>query len=97
MTRKQASDFDQGLLDLFDHYVHGRIDRAVLFFPAMVACQRDPNVRAFYEKLVARGKTKRSAQTAVMRKLLLSIWGILEHRQPWDGAKFYRLPEPDGA
>ena len=27
MTRKQASDFDQGLLDLFDRYVHGLIDR----------------------------------------------------------------------
>jgi carboxymethylenebutenolidase len=27
MTRKQASDFDQGLLDLFDRYVHGLINR----------------------------------------------------------------------
>jgi carboxymethylenebutenolidase len=27
MTRKKASDFDQGLLDLFDSYVHGGIDR----------------------------------------------------------------------
>ena len=27
MTRKKASDFDQGLLDLFDRYVHGLIDR----------------------------------------------------------------------
>jgi carboxymethylenebutenolidase len=27
MTRKKASDFDQGLLDLFDQYVHGLIDR----------------------------------------------------------------------
>ena len=27
ITRKQASDFDQGLLDLFDRYVHGLIDR----------------------------------------------------------------------
>ena len=27
MTRKKASDFDQGLLDLFDRYVHGFIDR----------------------------------------------------------------------
>ena len=66
--------------------------RAALFFPAMVACRCDPNVRAFYEKLLARGKTKRSAQTAVMRKLLHSIWGILKYRQPWDGDKFYRMP-----
>ena len=27
MKRKQASDFDPELLQLFDHYVHGRIDR----------------------------------------------------------------------
>ena len=27
MERKKASDFDQGLLDLFDQYVHGLIDR----------------------------------------------------------------------
>ena len=27
MDRKQASDFDQGLLNLFDEYVHGSIDR----------------------------------------------------------------------
>ena len=27
MTRKRATDFDQGLLDLFDHYVHGLINR----------------------------------------------------------------------
>ena len=27
MERKQASDFDQGLLNLFDEYVHGAVDR----------------------------------------------------------------------
>jgi carboxymethylenebutenolidase len=27
MERKQASDFDQGLLNLFDEYVHGLVDR----------------------------------------------------------------------
>jgi transposase len=68
--------------------------RAALFYPAMSACRCDPNVRAFYEKLLARGKSKRAAQTAVMRKLLHSIWGILKHRQPWDGNKFYRIPQP---
>ena len=27
MQRQQASDFDQGLLDLYDDYAHGRVDR----------------------------------------------------------------------
>ena len=71
--------------------------RAALFYPAMSACRCDPNVRAFYDKLLARGKTKRVAQTAVMRKLLLSIWGMLQHRQPWDGDKFYRISDPASA
>lgn len=62
-----------------------------LFYPAMTASQRDPNVRAFYQSLIARGKTALQALVAVMRKLLHAIWGILHHRQPWDGNKFYRL------
>jgi carboxymethylenebutenolidase len=27
MERRKASDFPQELLNLFDHYVHGRMDR----------------------------------------------------------------------
>ncbi len=27
MTREKASDFDQRLLDLYDDYAHGRVDR----------------------------------------------------------------------
>lgn len=65
--------------------------RAALFFPAMVAIQHDANVRAFYRARLARGCTPRQAQVAVMRKLLHAIWGILKHRQPWNGERFYRL------
>ncbi len=31
MTRKRATDFDQGLLNLFDRYVHGMISRREFF------------------------------------------------------------------
>ena len=65
--------------------------RAALFFPAMVAIRHDANVRAFYEARIANGATPRQAQVAVMRKLLHAIWGILRHRQPWQGQCFYRL------
>ena len=68
--------------------------RAALFMPALVAIQHDANVAAYYEKLLARGKTKMTAITAVMRKLLHALWGMLHHRQPWDGEKFYRLNQP---
>ncbi len=72
---------------------NARIRRA-LFMPALVAIQRDANVSAYYEKLLARGKAKMQAITAVMRKLLHALWGMLHHRQEWDGEKFYRLSEP---
>jgi transposase len=67
--------------------------RAALFYPAMSAIRIDPNVNAFYQSLVARGKRKIQAITAVMRKLLHAIWGMLQHRKAWDGSRFYRLPE----
>jgi transposase len=65
--------------------------RAALFMPALVAIQHDANVAAYYEHLLARGKSKMTAITAVMRKLLVALWGMLHHRQNWDGEKFYRL------
>jgi hypothetical protein len=51
-------------------------------------------VSAYYEKLLKKGKAKLQAITAVMRKLLHALWGMLHHRQEWDGEKFYRLSEP---
>jgi transposase len=65
--------------------------RAALFMPALTAIRKDPNVNAFYNALLARGKLKMQAITAVMRKLLHAIWGILEHRKVWDGSKFFRM------
>lgn len=63
--------------------------RTALFMPAMVAIQKEPHVKAFYEKLVAKGKKKMQALVAVMRKLLRAIWGMLNSNQCWDGKKFY--------
>ena len=65
--------------------------RAALFMPALSAIRHDPNVKAFYNALLARGKAKMQAITAVMRKLLHAIWGMLQHRQEWDGSKFFKL------
>lgn len=69
-----------------------RIRRA-LFMPALVAIQRDANVSAYYEKLLKKGKAKLQAITAVMRKLLHALWGMLHHRQDWEGEKFFRLDQ----
>jgi len=66
--------------------------RAALYFPAMTAARCEPNVRAYYEKLLAKGKLKMVATVAVMRKLLHAIWGMLKHDADFDGQKFYALP-----
>ena len=63
--------------------------RASLFLPAMTARRFDPNVRAFYEKLLDRGKLPMQAIVAIMRKLLQSIWAMLKTGADFDGEKFY--------
>lgn len=65
--------------------------RDALFFPALVASQKDPHVKAFYEKLLNRGKKPLQAIIAIMRKLLLAIWGMLKNNEKWDGNKFYKI------
>jgi len=65
--------------------------RAALYMPALVAIQHEPNVAAFYDKLVESGKTKMQANIAVMRKLLHAIFGMLKHKANFDGEKFYAI------
>jgi transposase len=65
--------------------------RAALYMPALVAIQHEPNVKAFYNKLLAAGKKPMQAVIAVMRKLLHAIWGMLKHDQDFDGNKFFRI------
>ena len=60
--------------------------------PALVAVQRDAQIKAYYEALVARGKKPKQAIVAVLRKLLHAIWGMLTHAQNFDPAKFYQIP-----
>jgi transposase len=63
--------------------------RRALYMPALVAVQHNRHVRAFFEKLVARGKTPLQAYVAVMRKLLHAIYGMLTTRTAFVAAKFH--------
>ena len=67
--------------------------RQALYMPAQVAIQHEPNVGAFYDKLIGRGKAPMVAVVAVMRKLLHSIYGMLKHDVDFEGDKFYRIPK----
>ncbi|MGH9455897.1 MAG: transposase [Terriglobia bacterium] len=65
--------------------------RRALYMPALVAVRHQANLRAFYEHLLARGKTKLQALVAAMRKLLHAIYGMFKHDQLFDGGKVYDL------
>ena len=67
--------------------------RRALYMPTLVAVRHEPHLRAFYRHLLARGKCKMQALVAAMRKLLHAVYGMLKNRQPYDGAKLYRLSE----
>lgn len=58
--------------------------RAKLYMPAMVSRQHNPVIRAFCERLLARGKNKKLVVIAAMRKLLHIVWGVLKNRTPFD-------------
>jgi transposase len=66
--------------------------RSALYMPALTAIRYEPNVKAFYEKLLARGKERMQGVVAVMRKLLHAIHGMLRTDTDFDGQKFYREP-----
>jgi len=57
--------------------------RAVLYMAAIVAKRCNPHVKAVYERLLARGKSKMSALGAAMRKLVHLCFGVLKTRQPY--------------
>lgn len=65
--------------------------REALYFPALVASRNDPHVKAYYDKLIARAKKPLQAIVAIMRKLLLAIWGMFKNGERWNGEKFYQM------
>lgn len=58
--------------------------RRALYMPAVVASQRNLVLKSFYDRLLARGLKKKQALTAVMRKLLHLIFGVLKTGKPFD-------------
>lgn len=57
--------------------------RGLLYLPAVVAKQHNPHIKALYERLLARGKTKMAAIGAAMRKLVHLCFGVVRSGQPY--------------
>ena len=63
----------------------GRSDvRSVLYMATLSAIRHNPVIREFYQRLVARGKAKKVALVACMRKLLTILNRMLKDNTPWD-------------
>lgn len=58
--------------------------RAVLYMAAIVAARYNPHVRAVYERMLARGKSKMSALGAAMRKLVHLCLGVIKTQRPYE-------------
>ena len=58
--------------------------RKALFFPAMVALQHNPLVRAMGERLTTAGKSKMLIVGAAMRKLIHLAFGVLKTGKSFD-------------
>lgn len=54
--------------------------RATLYMAAIVAIKYNPHIKALYHRLVARGKVKKAALGAAMRKLVHLCFGVLKNR-----------------
>jgi transposase len=67
------------------HCWGGRADvRTVLYMATLAAKRWNPVLKAFYERLVAKGKPKKVALTACMHKLLTIRNAMVKHNTPWD-------------
>jgi transposase len=57
--------------------------RAALYMGAVVAMRHHPIIKAFYARLVERGKSKKLALTACVRKMLVILNTMVRANQPW--------------
>lgn len=57
--------------------------RAKLYLPAVVSKRHNPDVKALYERLLAKGKSTMAALGAAMRKLVVICYGVLKHQTPY--------------
>lgn len=52
--------------------------------PALAAIRLNQPLKAFYQRLVGKGKAKKVAVVAVMAKLLKLVYRVLNHNEPFD-------------
>jgi transposase len=61
--------------------------RTLLYMGGLTAVRVDPSFKAFYDRLVAKGKAHKLAITAVMRKMVTILNAMVRANKPWDTEK----------
>lgn len=57
--------------------------RSALYMATLSASKHNPAIQIFYKRLIAKGKAKKVALTACMRKLLIIINTMVKNNEPW--------------
>jgi len=57
--------------------------RAVLYMATLVATRRNPQICAFYQRLLAMHKPKKLALTACMHKMLTILNAMVKRQSRW--------------
>lgn len=57
--------------------------RCALYMATLASRRFNPTIKAFYERLLARGKKAKVILTACMRKLLVMLNTMVKHNAPW--------------
>lgn len=57
--------------------------RRAIYLPAVVATRFNPDMKAKYQQLISKGKCKKLAITAVMRKLIVTANALLRDQRKW--------------
>jgi len=57
--------------------------RANLWMPVLTGVRKNPWLRAYYQRLLARGKLPKVALVAAMRKLLVAVYTVAKQRRPF--------------
>lgn len=61
--------------------------RTVLFLAALSAIQHNPVIRSFYQRLLAKGKNRKVAVVACMRKMIVLLNAMVRDGTYWDEMK----------
>ena len=77
------------------HIKGGRRKVRNLFYMACLgaATRHNPVLKAFYDRLIAKGKEPKVALTACMRKLICILNTMIARRQKWDATR-YKVSDP---